>query len=232
RCSQTLLGGLFLLLGVGLAYWANQAAIMLLPLAYSLWAAASYHAYRTAPGIRRSSGLALLLVIGLLVGKLTVAYTPIWINQAVTQCIVPSRSMLPTLQVDDRMFVRNDRYYRPAVGDIVVFRPPTQALAELETTPDTLFVKRIIALTGQQVQVSQGQVYINQQPLVEPYIAQPAAYDWGPETVSPGAYFVLGDNRDQSADSHIWGFLPREDILGRAYKIYWPPSRVRSLLAK
>ncbi|MEO1792395.1 MAG: signal peptidase I, partial [Cyanobacteria bacterium J06629_19] len=63
----------------------------------------------------------------------------------------------------------------------------------------------------------------------EAYVDAPASYRWGPDLVPPGEYFVLGDNRNESADSHVWGFLPREYIVGEAYKIYWPAGRVRSL---
>ncbi|MEM9163105.1 MAG: signal peptidase I [Cyanobacteria bacterium P01_F01_bin.4] len=229
--DQALLGGIFLVLGVGLAYWANRDFLMLMPVAYSIWAAAGYHAYRTAPRRTRSAPvLVALIVIGLFLTRLAIGYAPTFINQAVVQCIVPSESMLPTLAVRDRIFVRRNQFYRPQTGDIVVFTPPPKTIAELETTPDTLFVKRIVGLPGQQVQISDGQIFINQQPLSEPYEVNPLSYTWGPEVVPPDAYFVLGDNRDASADSHVWGFLPKRDILGKAYKIYWPPERVRSLL--
>ncbi|MEM9908061.1 MAG: signal peptidase I [Cyanobacteria bacterium P01_D01_bin.44] len=229
--DQALLGGVFLVLGVGLAYWANRDFLMLMPVAYGIWAAAGYHAYRTGPHRTRSApALVALIVVGVFVTRLAVGYTPTLINQSVVQCIVPSESMLPTLQVRDRIFVRRNQFYRPQTGDIVVFTPPPKAIAELETTPDTLFVKRIVGLPGQQVQISGGQIFIDQQSLSEPYEVKPVSYTWGPDLVPPNAYFVLGDNRDASADSHVWGFLPRRDILGKAYKIYWPPERVRSLL--
>ncbi|MEO1402100.1 MAG: signal peptidase I [Cyanobacteria bacterium J06635_1] len=229
--DQALLGGVFFVLGVGLAYWANRGFLMLMPVAYGIWAAAGYHAYRTAPRRVRSAPLLVALIVsGLFLTRLVIGYAPTLINRSVVQCIVPSESMLPTLQVRDRIFVRRNPFYRPQTGDIVVFSPPPKAIAELETTPNTLFVKRIVGLPGQQVQISDGQIFIDQQPLSEPYGVNPVSYTWGPEVVSPNAYFVLGDNRDASADSHVWGFLPKTDILGKAYKIYWPPERVRSLL--
>lgn len=229
--EQALLGGLFLVLGVGLAYWANRDFLMLMPVAYGIWAAAGYHAYRTAPRRTRSAPmLVALIVTGLFLTRLAVGYTPTLINRSVVQCIVPSESMLPTLQVRDRIFVRRNQFYRPQTGDIVVFTPPPKAIAELETTPDTLFVKRIVGLPGQQIQIGDGQIFINHQPLSKPYEVNPVSYTWGPDVVPVNTYFVLGDNRDASADSHVWGFLPKADILGKAYKIYWPPERVRSLL--
>jgi signal peptidase I len=231
--DQPLIGGLFLLTGIGLAYWANNYAPLCLPLAYGIWAIAGYHAYRIAPHDRyqptRSSQVALLMA-GLMATRVLIGYVPIWINQIVVQCIVPSESMTPNLQINDRIFVSRNFQYRPETGDIVVFSPPPEAISIIKAEPDALFVKRIIGLPGQQIQMHQGQVWINQHLLSEPYPVQPATYEWGPETVPAQAYFVLGDNRDNSADSHVWGFLPRSHLLGKAYKIYWPPERIQSLL--
>ena len=86
-----------------------------------------------------------------------------------------------------------------------------------------------MALPGQKGAIREGHVLVNNIPLVEDYINATADYRWGPQLVPPNEYFVLGDNRRASADSHIWGFLPREYIVGEAYKIYWPAERVRSL---
>ena len=154
---------------------------------------------------------------------------PRWIEQALLQCSVPSESMVPTLQVGDRTFVSRDSLYQPKLQDIVVFTAPPEAIKALEADPETLFVKRMIGLPGQSVEVRAGKVWVNQQLLEEEYVSVPIGYEWGPELVPPQSYFVLGDNRNASGDSHVWGFLPRENIIGKAYKIYWPIDRVRSL---
>jgi len=169
------------------------------------------------------------VIIGLLIIRLSIGYLPSWIGQTVLQCIVPSSSMEPTLQVGDRMFVRYPKAYQPQQGDLVVFRAPVRAIALLDDNPETLFVKRIIALPNQTVTIANGRVFVDQQQLPEPYPTTAPAYRLGPVTVPPRSYFVLGDNRNESADSHVWGFLPASDIIGRAYKIYWPPHRVQPL---
>ena len=140
--------------------------------------------------------------------------------------------MTPTLQINDRLFVRRDHTYRPSAGDIVVFTPPEEALRDLpdnEKTEDLLYVKRVIGLPGQQIAVKEGRVYVGTRPIAEPYIQSTPAYEWGPETVPANSYFVLGDNRKNSYDSHRWGYVPEANILGVAYKIYWPPNRVQPL---
>ncbi|MEM9220024.1 MAG: signal peptidase I [Cyanobacteria bacterium P01_F01_bin.150] len=169
------------------------------------------------------------ITVGVLLTRLMVGNIPTWVNQSVLQCIVPSESMVPTLQIDDRIFVKRDPNYRPQTGDLIVFQAPIEAIALIDAHPNTLFVKRIVAKPNQTVEVKHGRVIVNQRPLAETY-ASLANYDWGPEKVPKDSYFVLGDNRNYSADSHVWGFLPMEDILGKAYKIYWPASRVQSLL--
>jgi len=108
----------------------------------------------------------------------------------------------------------------PARGDIVVFRAPTQ--------PDKDFIKRVIGLPGDTVLVKNGQVYVNGQALDEPYIHFPATYtypfDGQPRTVPDGNYFVLGDNRPNSSDSHLGWFVPVDNLIGRAWISYWPPT--------
>jgi signal peptidase I len=114
-------------------------------------------------------------------------------------------------------------------GDVVVFKYPVE--------PDRDFIKRVIALPGESVEVREKRVYINGKPLEERYVhflAPPSAssefhevtsFDvrdrYGPVTVPPNQYFVMGDNRDNSQDSRYWGFLPRENIKGKALLIYW-----------
>ncbi|WP_421655219.1 signal peptidase I [Leptothermofonsia sp. ETS-13] len=138
---------------------------------------------------------------------------------------IPSGSMLPTLQVNDRLIVDKLGYYfkSPQRGDIVVFSP-TDALQK-QNFHDA-FIKRVIGLPGEKVEVKGGRVYINDKPLKENYIADAPQYQWGPKVVPEGSYLVLGDNRNNSYDSHYWGFVPRDKIIGRAVVRFWPPDRV------
>src|SRR5438132_4392903 len=156
---------------------------------------------------------------------------------------IPTGSMENNLLIGDHLLVnkfvfgptasRLERALLP-VGtihrrDIIVFKYPEE--------PERDFIKRVIGLPGETVEVRQKKVYINNQELKEPYahFLQPAAtpsefrevtsFDvrerYGPVTVPPNQYFVMGDNRDNSQDSRYWGFLPRENIKGRALLIYW-----------
>jgi signal peptidase I len=141
-------------------------------------------------------------------------------------------SMLPTLDNGEYVLISRLAYklgdYQR--GDIIVFRPPMypdapfwQRLFGLPGFDDKYedYIKRIIGLPGDTVRITNGTVYINEAPLMEPYIAAPPDYsnEW---TVPEGQLFVLGDNRNNSADSHAWGFLPEENILGKALVVYWP----------
>ncbi|MDA0268500.1 MAG: signal peptidase I [Cyanobacteria bacterium] len=223
------IGSILLLLGIVSAL-LTQSYPTLLPIPVVIWAFGCYHGYHMALTNRqRSHPLIWLVVVGMLVLRLTVGSIPAWVNQTVEQCIVPSRSMVPTLQINDRLFVRHQANYVPQLGDVVVFEAPTAAQNVGDIDAGTLMVKRVIALPGQTLQISNGQVWVNQQPLTEPYIAAAPNYEWGPSLIPADQFFVLGDNRNASSDSHVWGFLAADLILGRAYKIYWPPSRISAL---
>jgi signal peptidase I len=231
--NKALTGAVFLAVGIALSMLANYQPI-LLPLSCTVWSIAGYHAYRSTPlspgrDHSRSAKMLMVVVIGGLLLRLSVGSIPMWIDRSVMQCIVPSESMVPTLQVSDRIFVSRDSAYQPKTGDIVVFEAPEKAIEIVEADPESLFVKRLIGLPGQQVEVRDTQVWINQVPLKEDYLTVPTGYTWGPATIPSDAYFVLGDNRNESADSHVWGFLPKDNLIGKAYKIYWPAGRVRSL---
>jgi signal peptidase I len=152
------------------------------------------------------------------------------IRTAAAQCyLIPSGSMKPTIQVNDRLFVDKISYHliNPQRGEIVVFIPP-QEVVKQENSQDP-YVKRVIGLPGEKVEVKNGQVYIDNQPLPENYIADKPEYTWGPEIVPLNSYLVLGDNRNYSYDSHVWGFVERDRIIGRAVIRFWPPQRIASL---
>lgn len=140
--------------------------------------------------------------------------------------VIPSGSMLPTLQLQDRVLVNKFiyRFKEPQRGDIIVFNPP----ASLHSKDP--YIKRLIGLPGDKVQVKDGKVYINDKPLKEPYLAAPPNYEYGPVVVPKGCLFMMGDNRNQSFDSHLWNeWLTRDRVLGKAFVIYWPVSQISTL---
>jgi len=106
----------------------------------------------------------------------------------------------------------------PERGDVVVFHSPEN--------PRKDFIKRIIGLPGEEVEIVNGQVYINGIPLHETYVHNPAQRSWGPQVVGEFEYFVLGDNRSNSSDSRSWGMLDGNAIIGKAWVSYWPPPYV------
>ena len=138
---------------------------------------------------------------------------------------IPSGSMLPTLQINDRLIVDklSYKFNTPKRGDIVVFNPT--ATLEKQNFHDA-FIKRVIGLPGDKVEVKAGRVYVNDKALREKYIEEEPQYNWGPKTVPPKSYLVLGDNRNNSYDSHYWGFVPGEKIIGKATVRFWPMNRV------
>ncbi|MFA5157050.1 MAG: signal peptidase I [Candidatus Omnitrophota bacterium] len=153
---------------------------------------------------------------------------------------IPTGSMRPTLLEGDIILVNKFIYgakvpfinFRipkvriPKRGDIVVFIYPDD--------PKKDFIKRLVGLPGDTVEIKNGTIYINNHPLIDYGFSQRYYYnrgDFAPEgvkiAVPKDSYFVLGDNSASSQDSRYWGFVPAENILGQAMVVYWPPQRVR-----
>lgn len=148
--------------------------------------------------------------------------------------VVPTPSMVPTVQPGDRLLVEKIayRFTGPSRGDIIVFEPPfglPASFLQKMTGMEDDYLKRVIGLPGDTLEVKNGQVLVNGQPLVEPYIQEAPQYVMQPVKVPEGKLFVLGDNRNNSNDSHAWGFLDVSAVHGRAVARFWPLNRVSAL---
>ena len=139
------------------------------------------------------------------------------INAISARVRVDGLSMNPTLQNGEYVLVSRLSYMtgEPQRGDIIVFSFPVDQSQDL--------IKRVIGLPGETITIRNNEVLIDGRKLEEPYIAQSPVYS-GEWTVGEGQLFVLGDNRNDSKDSHQWGLLPKENVIGKAMVIYWPPS--------
>ena len=144
---------------------------------------------------------------------------------------IPSGSMIPTLQIDDRLVVEkiSYRFNPPERGDIIVFRAPQKALDAAQVQGKAAYIKRVIGLPGETVEVRDGRVFINGEVLEEDYIQAPPTYTFAEQVIPADEYLVLGDNRNSSSDGHVWGFLPKDTIIGRAVVRFWPPGRIGGL---
>lgn len=165
---------------------------------------------------------------------------------------IPSVSMVPTLQVGDAVLADEIvyRFTAPADGDVAIFQPPV-------SSGHNDFIKRVVGIPGDRLSVSSGVLYRNGTALSEPYENQPPSYtlairDYGiyvngqpldphvanvppktqwqaPNRIPDRYYFVLGDNRNYSDDSHVWGFVNRGSFVGRAFLVLWPLRRFHVL---
>jgi signal peptidase I len=138
---------------------------------------------------------------------------------------IPSESMVPTLEVGDRVFVNKFvyRFSQPKRGDVVVFGSTEGEQEDL--------IKRVVGVPGDEVAVFDGALYVNGERWEEPYLNRdlPDTSYYAPTTVPEGKVFVMGDNRANSRDSRFFGPLPIDNIEGEAFVIFWPPTHIGSL---
>ena len=140
---------------------------------------------------------------------------------------IPSLSMYPTFDIGDRLIAEKITYrfkHDPFPGDVIIFHPPKTPKTSTALTKE-VFIKRVVAVAGDTVEVKKGELYVNGTSRGKELKLEPATYNMDPQVVPAGDVFVMGDNRNNSFDSHIWGPLPKENILGRACFKYWPPQK-------
>jgi signal peptidase I len=170
---------------------------------------------------KRKSGMLEFLVIMLVAFVLVFGFVRPFVVEAFR---IPSESMVPTLEVGDRVLANKFiyRFTEPARGDVVLFDSVE------EGSEDTL-IKRVAGVEGDEIRVQGGTLFVNGEPQDEPYLNQyipDQSTPYGPETVPKDHVFVLGDNRGNSGDSRVFGPVPVENIKGEGFLVFWPPTHI------
>lgn len=165
-------------------------------------------------------------VIWSLLGSGAVLFTGGVVFAAVTHeaYIIPSSSMSGTLLPGDRVIAGWAAVHQPRRGEMWTFKAPKAA-----SVGEKVFVKRVVGLPGETIAMSGGKVWVNGAALPEPYLTSGANYSMSPVKLGSDEYFVLGDNRNNSYDSHVWGPLKRYRLRGRVEYRYWPLDRAGGL---
>ena len=152
--------------------------------------------------------------------------------QAVEPRWIPSGSMIPTLQIQDRILIEkitpriNKKLNKNLnLNTIVIFKPP-KILTDAGYSDNSALIKRVVGLPGDKIEISGGKLYRNEKEINEPWIKEPIQYEMEPINVPENSLWVLGDNRNNSLDSHIWGALPEKNLIGTALARYWPLNEI------
>ena len=152
--------------------------------------------------------------------------------QAVEPRWIPSGSMIPTLQVKDRILIekitprlKNKLNKHLNLNTIVIFKPP-KILKEAGYSDGSALIKRIVGLPGDKIKIANGSLYRNYKEIDEPWIKESIKYEMEEITVPDHSLWVLGDNRNNSLDSHVWGALPEKNLIGTALGRYWPIKKI------
>lgn len=135
--------------------------------------------------------------------------------------VVRGASMEPTLHDRERLIANkiSYRFESPERGEIIIFRPPIGIKRN--------YIKRIIGVPGDKIEIINGEVYLNDEKLEEPYVKYKSFENLPALIVPPDSYFVLGDNRSNSSDSRYWGFVPRKNVVAKAWIVFWPLNKIR-----
>ncbi len=162
-----------------------------------------------------------IIIIGIL-GFIALIAAPLLIDSVWARMQVLNNSMQPTLSLGHYILV-NKLAVQPndiQRGDIIVFHFPQN--------PKEDYIKRVIGTPGDTIVIRDKKVYVNNLEIIEPYIADKPAYN-GKWVVPEENFFVLGDNRNQSSDSHSWGYVPINLVVGKVVMVYWPPDQIKFL---
>ena len=156
----------------------------------------------------REAGITILVAVVIFLG----------LQATIQSSVVLGSSMEPNFETGQRLIANKVIYNFDEIkrGDVVILRPPTNI--------DVDYIKRVVGLPGETIEIKNRLVYINGVPMAEPYILESPRYTMKKLQVPQGYYFVLGDNRNNSNDSHIWGSLPKENIIGKVWLSIWPPD--------
>ena len=135
--------------------------------------------------------------------------------------VVRGASMEPTLHDNERLIANkiSYRFESPERGEIIIFRPPLEIKRN--------YIKRIIGVPGDKIEITNGEIFLNDEKLQESYVKNVSHENMSPTIVPDSSFFVLGDNRPNSSDSRYWGFVPRKNVVGRAWLIFWPLNKIR-----
>lgn len=135
--------------------------------------------------------------------------------------VVRGASMEPTLHNNERLIANkiSYRFETPERGEIIIFRPPLEIKRN--------YIKRIIGVPGDKIEIANGEIYLNDKKLEESYVKNRSHENMSPTIVPDDSFFVLGDNRPNSSDSRYWGFVPRKNVVGKAWVVFWPLNRIR-----